>query len=48
MTMIMTVMKEAFNHTNADVRKSVVFCLVEVNFLLGDDFSPFMAELAPN
>ena len=44
----MSVLKSLFTHTNADVRKSVVFCLVEISFLLGDDFDVFQAELAPN
>ena len=37
---------EAFKHPNADVRKAVVFCLVDMYLVMGDDFSPYLAELS--
>eukprot|EP00762_Andalucia_godoyi_P006976 ANDGO_07703.mRNA.1 CLIP-associated protein len=36
---------EAFKNPNADVRKSVVFCLVDMYMVLGDDFTPYLSEL---
>lgn len=45
---VMQSVKEQFVHTNADVRKAVVFCLVEISFVLGADFEHFSDELAPN
>jgi CLIP-associating protein 1/2 len=35
----------AFKHQNADVRKAVVFCLVDMYSVLGDDMTPFLSEL---
>jgi CLIP-associating protein 1/2 len=46
--MVMDKMKECFNHNNADVRKSVVFCLVEIFILLGRRFQPYLDELSPS
>lgn len=36
---------DAFKNPNADVRKAVVFCLVDIYMVLGDDFAPFLGEL---
>lgn len=41
-------MKESLNHGNADVRKSVVFCLVEIQSTLQSDFGQYLAELTPS
>jgi len=45
---IMDQMKHCFNHSNADVRKSVVFCLVEIQAVIGSDFDIFLEELSPS
>jgi hypothetical protein len=31
---------------SADIRKAVIFCLVEAHFILGEDFFPFLAQLS--
>jgi len=36
---------DAFKNSCADVRKAVVFCLVDMYMVLGDDFAPFLGEL---
>jgi len=36
---------DAFKNPNADVRKAVVFCLVDIYMVLRDDFAPFLGEL---
>ena len=36
---------DAFKNPNADVRKAVVFCLVDIYMVLGDDFAPFLGDL---
>lgn len=41
-------MKDSFNHSNADVRKSVVFCLVEIHYIVGDSFNAYLEELSPS
>lgn len=34
------------NHSNAEVRKNVVFCLVEIRFIIGpDDFKQIFTKL---
>ena len=45
---IMNQMKESLNHSNADVRKSVVFCLVEVQGIIGSEFAAYLDELTPS
>jgi CLIP-associating protein 1/2 len=37
---------QLFGHANAEVRKAVVFCLVDLYVQLGDDFVPFLAQLS--
>lgn len=37
-----------FNHPHANVRKSVVFCLVELYFVIGDSFEACLEELNPS
>mmetsp|Transcript_31693 Transcript_31693/g.28079 ORF Transcript_31693/g.28079 Transcript_31693/m.28079 type:complete len:148 (+) Transcript_31693:239-682(+) len=37
-----------FNHPHANVRKSVVFCLVELYFAVGDAFENCLEELNPS
>ena len=41
-------MKDSLNHSNADVRKSVVFCLVEVQGIIGNEFLGYLDELTPS
>ena len=41
-------MKESLNHGNADVRKSVVFCLVEIQVVIQEEFTPCLEELTPS
>ena len=41
-------MKDSLNHSNADVRKSVVFCLVEIQGIIGNEFNPYLEELTPS
>ena len=36
---------EAFRHTNADVRKAVVFALVDMYMVLGPRFEDYLGEL---
>lgn len=36
---------EAFKSPSADVRKAVVFVLVDMYMVLGDDFTPYLSEL---
>eukprot|EP00003_Mantamonas_plastica_P018752 TRINITY_DN3060_c1_g2_i1.p1 TRINITY_DN3060_c1_g2~~TRINITY_DN3060_c1_g2_i1.p1 ORF type:complete len:832 (+),score=288.88 TRINITY_DN3060_c1_g2_i1:275-2770(+) len=36
----------AFNNPLADVRKAVVFCLVDLYMRLGDDFTPYLTNLS--
>eukprot|EP01028_Stygiella_incarcerata_P001847 TRINITY_DN13447_c0_g1_i1.p1 TRINITY_DN13447_c0_g1~~TRINITY_DN13447_c0_g1_i1.p1 ORF type:complete len:1399 (-),score=355.11 TRINITY_DN13447_c0_g1_i1:199-4395(-) len=36
---------DAFKSPNADIRKAVVFCLVDIYMVLGDDFTPYLSEL---
>ncbi|CAN1269968.1 CLIP-associated protein [Linum perenne] len=36
---------EAFNNQSADVRKSVVFCLVDIYIMLGKSFLPYLEGL---
>jgi CLIP-associating protein 1/2 len=38
---------EAFKSTSADIRKAVVLCLVDIYFVLGEDFMPYLAQLTP-
>lgn len=38
----------SFNHPHANVRKSVVFCLVELYFSIGDAFETCLEELNPS
>ena len=45
---IMNQMKDSLNHSNADVRKSVVFCLVEVQAIIGNEFLGYLDELTPS
>ncbi|CAM6093819.1 unnamed protein product [Calypogeia fissa] len=37
---------EAFGHQNADVRKTVVFCLVDIYIVLGKAFVPYLGSLS--
>ena len=37
-----------FNHPHANVRKSVVFWLVELYFAVGESFEPWLQELNPS
>lgn len=37
---------EAFKHTNVDIRKSVVYLLVDLHFSLGDAFAPYLKRLS--
>lgn len=39
---------EAFGHQNVDIRKSVVYCLVDIYIQLGDQFKPFLSNLNPS
>lgn len=48
MRTIMNQMKDSLNHGNADVRKSVVFCLVEIQSLIQADFVSYLEELTPS
>ena len=41
-------MKDSLNHSNADVRKSVVFCLVEIQGIIGNEFNLYLEELTPS
>eukprot|EP00743_Colponemidia_sp_Colp-15_P008324 GILK01009041.1.p1 GENE.GILK01009041.1~~GILK01009041.1.p1 ORF type:complete len:1198 (-),score=196.76 GILK01009041.1:274-3867(-) len=42
---VMPGLVEAFKHPNADVRKSVVFCLVDLYGVLGDSLMPHLQSL---
>lgn len=48
MRSIMSQMKDSLNHGNADVRKSVVFCLVEIQTLIQNEFAAYLEELSPS
>ncbi|CAG9333900.1 unnamed protein product [Blepharisma stoltei] len=48
MRVVINQMKESFNHSNADVRKSVVFCLVEIHYILREGFDIYLEELSPS
>ena len=48
MRTIMNQMKDSLNHGNADVRKSVVFCLVEIQAVIKEDFNQYLEELTPS
>ena len=37
---------EAFRNPNADVRKAVVFCLVDMYLVLGEQLTPHLEELS--
>ena len=37
--------RQAFNDSNADVRKAVVFCLVDIYMVLGPQFEAHLGEL---
>jgi len=37
---------DAFGHQDADVRKTVVFCLVEIHIVLGNSFDPYLGSLS--
>ena len=37
---------EAFKNPNADVRKAVVFCLVDMYMVLGEQLTPHLAVLS--
>ena len=41
-------MKDSLNHGNADVRKSVVFCLVEIQAVIQEEFVSYLEELTPS
>lgn len=43
---LLPVLTEAFNHTNADIRKAVVYCLAEMMLILGDHFQPYLKRLS--
>lgn len=45
---LMTRLKQQINHVNADVRKSVVFVLVELHFVLAHEFTRYLEELSPS
>jgi len=36
----------AFKHASADVRKAVVFCLVDAYMVMGEAFTPYLSELS--
>lgn len=36
----------AFKHASADVRKAVVFCLVDMYMVMGETFTPYLSELS--
>ena len=40
-----TSFRQAFNDSNADVRKAVVFCLVDIYMVLGPQFEAHLGEL---
>jgi vesicle coat complex subunit len=48
MRIIINQMKDSLNHSNADVRKSVVFCLVEIQVMMQVDFAEYLEELTPS
>ncbi|KAJ7292376.1 hypothetical protein O6H91_04G042000 [Diphasiastrum complanatum] len=37
---------DAFGNQNADVRKTVVFCLVDIYIILGKAFVPYLGSLS--
>jgi len=37
---------DAFKNPSSNVRKAVVFCLVNIYMVLGDDFAPFLGDLS--
>ena len=37
---------QGYKHPSAEVRKAVVFALVELDFLLGDDLAPYLEALS--
>ena len=43
---VMTTLAKSLNHSNPDVRKTVVFSLVELNHHFGDAFQPFIGQLS--
>jgi hypothetical protein len=43
---IMPALAQTLNHTNPDVRKSVVFSLVELHYAFGEAFRPFLSQLS--
>ncbi|OMJ86770.1 hypothetical protein SteCoe_11624 [Stentor coeruleus] len=48
MRIIINQMKDSLNHSNADVRKSVVFCLVEIQAMMQNEFTEYLEELTPS
>jgi CLIP-associating protein 1/2 len=40
------VLFDAFGNQNAEVRKTVVFCLVEIYIVLGNAFVPYLGSLS--
>ena len=37
---------DAFKNPSADVRKAVVFCLVDIYMVLGENFTPYLSQLS--
>ena len=46
LAVVMPALAKTLNHTNPDVRKSVVFSLVELHYAFGDGFSSYLAQLS--
>lgn len=36
----------AFSNENPDIRKAVVYCLVDLYYLVGEDFTPYLNRLS--
>ncbi len=41
----MAASRQGFKNPSAEVRKAVVFCLVDVHLVLGDDFTEWLKPL---
>lgn len=46
MAQVLPPLFEAFKNPNADVRKAVVFCLVDMFMVLGEQLTPHLAVLS--
>jgi CLIP-associating protein 1/2 len=45
MSVVLPALFECFKSNQAEIRKAVVFCLVDIWAALGDEFTPFLSQL---